>query len=88
MGEADNYEPYGSSYTSYEDNFSDRFPGYYGPSTTTAYDPSLYNMGGQSNSMMMGQGQGQIQGQFQGQGQGQFQMNQNQGRAPSGWPGM
>lgn len=52
------YEPYGSSYTSYEDNFSDRFPGYYGNNPMTAnqqgMNPQMYNLGGQPNSMMMG----------------------------------
>ncbi len=45
--DASMYEPYGSSYSSYEDNFADRFPSYTGPQQTTAYDPSLYYMGGQ-----------------------------------------
>jgi len=45
--EQEGYEPYGASYTSYEDNFSDRFPGYYGPAQSTAYNPAMYNMGSQ-----------------------------------------
>jgi hypothetical protein len=50
----DNYDPTGSSYSNFEDEISDRFPGYYGPTQSTAYDPSMYNMGGQSASMNMG----------------------------------
>ncbi|NOT79226.1 MAG: hypothetical protein HOP07_09540 [Bacteriovoracaceae bacterium] len=71
--DSDRYDSYGSSYSGYEDDFSDRFPGYYGPRVTSAYDPSLYNMGGMSNSMNMGQGMQQMGG-FQGQG--------------GGWPGL
>lgn len=92
MNEADEYEPYGSSYTSYEDNFSDRFPGYYGPSTSTAYDASAYNMGGTSGAMNMGQGQMQMaqQQQYGGQQNYQYQMqntNQMGGQQVMGaWP--
>lgn len=96
QAESDMYEPYGSSYTSYEDNFSDRFPGYYGPASTTAYDPSMYNMGGQSAAMMMGQQQQQMyypQQQSQmmyGQPGYQYQMpqmNQMGGQQMmGGWP--
>ncbi len=52
--EAEGYESYGASYTSYEDNFQDRFPGYYGPTQTTAYNPNMYNMGGQNMANSMG----------------------------------
>ena len=90
--EADMYEPYGSSYSSYEDNFSDRFPGYYGPTTSTAYNGSNFNMGGVNNSMMMGQQQMMMpQQQMQ---PGQFQMPQMGGQQQmgmqqmGGWPGM
>lgn len=76
-------EPYGSSYTSYEDNFSDRFPGYYGAQTYTPYDASQFNMGGQTAAMNMGQmgnySPQMVNPQMQVQ-QGQFQMGQ--------WPGM
>lgn len=83
--EADGYEPYGSSYTSYEDNFSDRFPGYYGPTSTTAYNGANYNMGGVSGSMQMGQQQYQMpQQQYQA---GQYQMPQQQ-QQQGGWPGL
>ncbi len=84
--EADMYEPYGSSYSSYEDNFSDRFPGYYGPTTSTAYNGANYNMGGVSNSMMMGQQQMTMPGQQMQPGQ--FQMQQNGGQQMGGWPGL
>lgn len=47
-------EPYPSSYTNYEDNFSDRFPGYYGDQMYMPYNPSMYSMGGQSAAMSMG----------------------------------
>lgn len=82
----EDYEPYGSSYTSYEDNFSDRFPGYYGPTTSTAYNAANYNMGGTSAAMGMGQQSAQMGQQMQyGQQQGyQYQMqNTNQMGA---WP--
>ncbi len=52
--ETDTFEPYGSSYTSYEDNFADRFPGYYGPTQTTAYNPNIYNMGAPAAANNMG----------------------------------
>ncbi|MBC7427907.1 MAG: hypothetical protein H7336_04790 [Bacteriovorax sp.] len=86
--EADNYEPYGSSYTSYEDNFSERFPGYYGPTTTTSYNAANYNMGGMSNSLQMGQQQ-YGQQQYMGQQQQQFpQLQMGQGQVAAGWPGI
>ena len=88
--ESDMYEPYGSSYTSYEDNFSDRFPGYYGPTTTTAYNGGNYNMGGMSNSMQMGQQQMMMPGQQVQSGQyqmPQMQMMGNQ-QQQGGWPGL
>ncbi|AUO00098.1 hypothetical protein DOM21_00230 [Bacteriovorax stolpii] len=94
--EADMYEPYGSSYTSYEDNFADRYPGYYGPTTSTAYDASMYNMGGQSAAMMMGQQQQQMYypqqqsqmmyGQQQGYQYQMPQMNQMGGQQMGAWP--
>lgn len=83
----DEFEPYGSSYTSYEDNFSDRFPGYYGAQSYTPYDPSMYSMGGQQASMSMGNtgyNPQMVNPQMQVQ-QGQFQM---QGGAQGGWPGI
>ncbi len=77
-------EPYASSYSSFEDNFSDRFPGYYGTQQSTAYNPSMYDMGGMSGSMNMGNAgmynpqmvnpQAQVQ-------QGQYMMQGNQS-----WP--
>lgn len=92
LAEDDEYEPYGSGYSSYEDNFSDRFPSYTGPSTSTAYDPSVYNMGGTSGAMYMGQGQMQMaqQQQYGGQQGYQYQMpqtNQMSGQQVMGsWP--
>lgn len=90
--ETDLYEPYGSSYTSYEDNFTDRFPQYGGPSTTTAYDPSMYNMGYQ-NPMMMQMPQMQSPYMYGAQmpiQQGQFQMPQMMPQQQMGgaWPGI
>lgn len=87
--EADMYEPYGSSYTSYEDNFSDRFPGYYGPTTTTAYNGANYNMGGMSNSMQMPQ-QYMMPGQQVQNGQYQMPQMQQMGgqQMQGGWPGL
>ncbi|MFA6237168.1 MAG: hypothetical protein WC635_07570 [Bacteriovorax sp.] len=72
------HEPYGSSYTSYEDNFSERFPGYYGAQAYTPYNPALYSMGGQvSGNYGMGSPQ-MVNPQMPIQ-QGQYQM---------GWPSM
>jgi hypothetical protein len=91
--EADMYDPTGASYTSYEDNFSDRFPGYYGPSSSTTYDASVYNMGGVSGSMNMGQGQMMMaqQQQYGGQQGYQYQMPQQQqmgGQVMGAWPSL
>lgn len=73
------YEPYGSSYTSYEDNFSDKFPGYYGAQAYTPYDASNYSMGGQGAAMNMGNtgnySAQMVNPQMQVQ-QGQYQMPQ------------
>ncbi len=91
------YDPYGASYTSFEDNFSDRYPAYYqGPQTSTIYDPSLYNMGGQMPFMQqqqmpfMMQGQGQMQMPMQGQFQMQqpMMLQQPQMGQMGGWPGI
>lgn len=84
------YEPYGSSYTSYEDNFSDRFPGYYGAQAYTPYDPSIYNMGGQTAAMNMGNtgmyNPQMVNAQMPMQ-QGQYQMPQmGSGVQMGGWP--
>jgi len=89
--ESDVYDPTGASYTSYEDNFSERFPGYYGPTSSTAYDASMYNMGGVSGSMGMGQGQMQMaqQQQYGGQPGYQYQMQpQMGGQQMGGWPAL
>jgi hypothetical protein len=72
-----------SSISGYEDDFSERFPGYSG-NTSTAYDPSMYNMGGNQN-MMMGQQQ-MYQPQMMNQGYQQQPMMGNQ--LQSGWPAM
>lgn len=89
--EAEMYDPTGASYTSYEDNFSDRFPGYYGPTSSTAYDASMYNMGGVSGSVGMGQNQVMMaqQQQYGGQQGYQYQMQQPQmGQQMGGWPSL
>lgn len=83
MEEANAYDPFGSSYTSYEDNFADRFPGYYGPTTSTVYDPNMYNMAGGNQAMMLGQQRQQFQMPGQQVMPGQFQMPQM-----GGWPGL
>lgn len=46
-----------SSISGYDDSFIDRFPGYYGPTSSTTYDPSQFNMGGQSFMPQMQQQQ-------------------------------
>ncbi len=57
-----------SSISGYEDSFVDRFPGYYGPTSSTTYDPMQFNMGGQNfmggqqQQMMMPQQQQQMGG--------------------------
>ncbi|MEA9354836.1 hypothetical protein SHI21_01390 [Bacteriovorax sp. PP10] len=90
--EAEMYDPTGSTYTNYDDNFADRFPGYYGPSSTTAYDPNMYNMGGVSGSMNMGQPQMMMaqQQQYGGQQGYQYQMQQPQGggQQMGAWPSL
>lgn len=70
--EDESYESYGSSYTNYDDNFEDRFPGYYGPQTSTAYNPALYNLG------VGAPGQQQFPQQY-------FPQQQFQ-QGPQGWP--
>ncbi len=84
------YDPNGASYSSFDDNFSDRFPGYNGPQQSTAYDPSLYNMGGNSGAMAMGSmgmnSPMMVNPQMQVQ-PGQYQMPQmQQGGGQMGWP--
>jgi hypothetical protein len=90
--EAEMYDPTGSTYTNYDDNFADRFPGYYGPSSTTSYDPNMYNMGGVSGSMNMGQPQMMMaqQQQYGGQQGYQYQMQQPQGggQQMGAWPSL
>lgn len=86
------FEPYGSSYTSYEDNFSDRFPGYYGEQAYTPYNAANYGMGvqqGQQAAQMLGNMGGagmynpqMVNPQMQVQ-QGQYQMPQMMGAWPS-----
>jgi hypothetical protein len=89
--ENESYDPYGASYTSYEDNFAEKFPGYYGPQQTTAYDPSIYSMGGQNAAMGMGNtgmnNPMMINAQMPVQS-GQFQMPQmnNQNMGQGAWP--
>ncbi len=87
--DAEGYEPYGASYTNYENNFETLFPNYYGAPVSTAYNPALYQMGGQTAAMgntglfnpQMVNPQIPIQ-------QGQFQMPQmaQQGIQTGGWP--
>ena len=83
--DAELFDPTGSSYTSYEDNFSDRFPGYFGPTMSSAYDASMYNMSG--NSVNLGQTPMMItqQQQFMPQQGYQFQMPQQQQQYAQ-WP--
>jgi hypothetical protein len=82
-------EPYGSSYTSYEDNFSDRFPGYYGAQEYTAYDASNYSMGAQQASGNMGNmgnyNPNMVNAQMPVQ-QGQYQMSQPYMQQGGAWP--
>lgn len=75
--ESNDFDPTGGTYTGYEDNFSERFPGYFGPTSSTAYNPSLFNLGGVSGSVNMGQSQMNMaqQQQFSGQPGYQHQMN-------------
>lgn len=84
--EADAYDPTGAYIG---DDFSDRF--YAGPTSTTAYDPSMYNMGGVSGAMNMGQPQMMMaqQQQYSGQQGYQYQMPQQQqmgGQVMGAWP--
>ena len=86
VGDPDFYDPTGSSYTSYEDNFSDRFPGYFGPTSSSAYDASMYNMSG--SSVNLGQTPMMItqQQQYNAQPGYQFQMPQQQQQQYGPWP--
>jgi hypothetical protein len=91
--EADTYDPYASSYTSYENNFDEIYPQYSGPSTSTAYNPYMYNMGYQQPQMMQGQQQQYSPYMMNGAStpvqQGQFQMPQmQQGGQQMGWAGI
>lgn len=66
-----------SSISGYEDSFLDRFPGYFGPTTSTNYDPSQFNMG----QGFMGQQQMMMQPQMQ-------QQYYPQQQQMSGWPAL
>lgn len=87
------YEPYGSSYTSFEDNFADQYPMYSGPQQNTAYNPQMYQMGGAQQAMGMANGSmynpQMVNPQMMVQ-QGQYQMPQmNQaytGSQMMAWP--
>lgn len=81
--EADNYNPWGSSYTSFEDNFGDQYPAYQAPTdASSGYQAWRYSMGqqqpgGAPGGMMMPQQQQYYNPQVPVQ-QGQFQMQQPQ----------
>lgn len=78
MKDKEEYERYDSSSISgYEDDFSERFPGFSG-SVNTAYDPSMYSMNGQA---------GMAPNPFMGQQQ-QMQFQQNPQIQQGGWPSM
>ncbi len=85
------FEPYGSSYTSYEDNFSDRFPGYYGDQAYTPYNAANFSMGGQAGAGGMNMGNvgmynpQMVNPQMPVQ-QGQYQMPQMGGAQMGAWP--
>lgn len=85
---AEDSEPYAAPYSTYEDKFRDRFPGYYGAQAYTPYDASMYSMGGQTAAMNMGNtgnyNPTMINPQMQVQ-QGQYQM-QNGGQMAGAWP--
>lgn len=95
MREAEGYEPYGSSYTSFEDNFADQYPTYNGPQQSTAYNPYAYQMGAGQQAMNMGNAgmynPQMVNPQMMVQ-QGQFQMPQmNQSYMMGGqqaWPSL
>jgi hypothetical protein len=89
--EAENASPYGSSYTSFDDNFSDAYPLYQGPAAgSSSYDAWRTSMTGQSPQLGAQQpflhydpyqgmpGAGMPMQQVQ---QGQYQMPQQQGWA-------
>jgi hypothetical protein len=78
MKEKEEYERYDSSSISgYEDDFSERFPGFSG-SVSTAYDPSMYSMNGMS---------GMAPNPFMAQQQ-QMQFQQSPQIQQGGWPSM
>lgn len=90
--EEEEYDDYGASYSSYEDNFEERYPSYSGPTTGTGYDANLYGMDGTSAMMGYGQQQQQMynpyqQSQMYGAQPGyQYQMPQMQQQQMGGWP--
>lgn len=90
---ADDTDLYGASYTSYEDNFSDRYPQLYSTPGYTPYDASNYSMGGQAAAMGMGNvgnyNPAMINPSMQVQ-QGQYQMPQQYGMQAggAGWAGI
>jgi hypothetical protein len=77
------YNPYGSSYTSFEDNFGDQYPGYQAPTAASSgYDAWRYSMGGQQpGGMTMPQQQYPMMQNAQMPMQGQYQMQQQGGWA-------
>ena len=86
--EDDNYDPYGSSYSSFEDNFDETHPAYQAPTAASAgYDTWRYSMNGQNPQQFPMPNYGQ---QWAGQVQpGQYQMQQPQSYAGGGaWPSM
>ena len=78
----DSEDPYDSPYSNYDDNFNDKYPGYYGNQNPTPYNPALYNLGTPGVGMMGNNGGGYPNAQMPMQ-QGQYQMNQG-----GAWPGM
>jgi hypothetical protein len=77
--EADNYNGFASSYSSYEDNFSDAYPMYQAPSAASSgYEAWKYSMGGQQPGMQQQgmQQQGMQQQGMQGMQGQQYQMQQ------------
>lgn len=90
--EADSYNPWGSSYTSFDDNFGDQYPSYQAPTAASSgYEAWRYSMGAQPGMQagMMGGMQSPMMYNPQMPMQpGQYQMQPPQmmmGAGASGW---
>ena len=86
--EDNNYEPYGSSFSEFEDLYSERFPSY-SPTSLSGYQSSMIDYGNMNGMMNLGQTPMMIsqQQQYNPQPGYQYQMPQQQQQQQFGpWP--